>query len=77
VAATGQQIQKSIREGLNTIRLHDREVNNRRRRQQQLEEEGNQHSDASESEFIEAPGAAESEDDQEDDWNVPYSLSAY
>jgi len=35
VAATDEQIQKAIREGLNTIRLHDRETRNRRLRLQQ------------------------------------------
>jgi hypothetical protein len=30
MAATDQQIRKAIREGLNTIRLHDRDVKNRR-----------------------------------------------
>jgi len=68
MSATDQEIQKAIREGINTIRLHDREVRSRRLRQEQrhLEEEGSQNSDASQSEFIEA-ARQDSEDGQEDD----------
>lgn len=36
VAASPQEIQKAIREGLNTIRLHDRDVKARASRRQQL-----------------------------------------
>ena len=65
-ATTDQHVQKAIREGLNTVRLHDRDVTNRRLRKQQLEEEAVEHvSDTSQPEFVE-----ERESDLEpDDWN--------
>ena len=43
MATTDAQIQKAIREGLNTIRLHDREVRSRKLRQQKMTENDNRH----------------------------------
>ena len=56
---TAQQIQKAIREGLNTIRLHHREVISRQLRTQHLEEK----SDSSEPQYVE--GSEENEDDHD------------
>lgn len=66
VAATDEQIQKAVREGLNTIRLHDRETRNRILRLPQ-QEEGTHHSDDSQPEFINAPDAQDDNEDQEPD----------
>lgn len=52
VPVTDQQIQKSIREGLNTIRLHDRDVKIKKSRVQAQQHDD---SDASSAEFIEQP----------------------
>lgn len=51
VPATPQEIQKAIREGLNTIRLHDRDVKERASRRLQLRG-GVDECEASEPEFI-------------------------
>jgi len=51
VSVTDQQIQKAIREGLNTIRLHDRDVKIKKAR---IQEQQNDDSDSSNpAEFIE------------------------
>ena len=52
VPVTDQQIQKSIREGLNTIRLHDRDVKIKKSRVQAQQHDD---ADASSAEFIEQP----------------------
>lgn len=52
VPVTDQQIQKSIREGLNTIRLHDRDV---KIKKSCVQAQQHDDSDASSAEFIEQP----------------------
>ena len=65
MTATDEKIRKAIREGLNTIRLHDHDVKCRNLRKQQLREEGSEDSDASQPEFVSRPQESEDECEME------------